>query len=313
MSAMPDHDPYSFIDLARLGRTDWWSGVKAFLRILGWLFLILTPYIVVLGVIAYSRDLAPSEPLIEVSFLVVYTIALWIGLRGAVVKSHGRPFLSLMSTDLQFSARRVAVGAALWFGAQFAVIAALSLIQAIADPVSLQSLAASFSWPTDRMMLVTGLLSFAIFPFQAAAEELLFRGWLTQTLGQAIRRRWLVVLAVAVLFALAHGDVRGIFAIISYMVLSIGLSALSLGDRRLELAIGAHAANNIFVVALALLTSGPGGQPTLFLQATVIPWSVPLITAAQLGLVYLAARRFMRRPIASPDAIVTDEYSAPIA
>src|SRR5690242_16988441 len=57
MSPMPDRDPFIFIDLARLGRTDWWSGVKAFLRILGWQILILTPYIVVLGVIAYWRDL----------------------------------------------------------------------------------------------------------------------------------------------------------------------------------------------------------------------------------------------------------------
>jgi len=312
MSAMPDRDPYDFIDLARLGRTDWWSGVKAFLRIVGWVFLVLTPLILVLGFVAYSRDLTQSQPFIEISFLVVYTSALWIGLHGAVVKSHGRPFLSLMSTDLGFDARRVAVGAALWFAAQLAVIAGLSLIQAIIDPGSLRDVAQSFTWPTDAMMLITGLLSFVVFPFQAAAEELLFRGWLTQTLGQAIRRRWLVVLIVALLFALAHGDVRGVFAVLSYMVLSIGLSALSLGDRRLELAIGAHAANNIFVVALALVTSGPGGQPTLFLQSTVVPWSAPLIVAAQMGLLYLVARRVMRRPVASSDDLMADEYSAPI-
>src|SRR5260221_5785700 len=36
-------DAFAFIDLARLGRTDWRSGVKAFLRILGWQVLIGIP------------------------------------------------------------------------------------------------------------------------------------------------------------------------------------------------------------------------------------------------------------------------------
>jgi membrane protease YdiL (CAAX protease family) len=307
VSAMPDRDPYDFIDLARLGRTDWWSGVKAFLRILGWQFLVGIPF----GLAAAFGARWINGPRGEVLLLALLTIGWWMGVRGAVTKTHGRPFLSLIAPDLRFELRRAILGAALWFAVESVIVAVSLAGQAAFDPDGVARFFMRLAWP-DRNTLLVGLISVAIFPFQAASEELVFRGWLTQTVGQALRRRWLVVLIVAVVFALAHGVQRGVFAFIAYIILSIGLSALSLGDRRLELAMGAHAANNIFVVLLALFVPVHGAHQALFLQSTVMSWIVPLVVAAQMGLLYLVARRFMRRTIAPLDAIMPDEYSAPI-
>jgi membrane protease YdiL (CAAX protease family) len=307
VSTTPDHDPYAFIDLARLGRTDWWSGVKAFLRLLGWQILVGIP----IGIAAAFRADWINGHRGEVLLLAFLTIGWWMGVRGAVTKTHGRPLLSLVAPDLRFDLRRAFLGAALWVAVEFVIVAALLLAQAAFDLEGLMKFFARFAWP-DRAALLAVLISIAIFPFQAASEELVFRGWLTQTLGQAFRRRWLVVLIVATVFALAHGVERGVFAVAFYLVFSIGLSALSLGDRRLELAMGAHAANNIFVVSLGLFAAGHRAGHPLILQSTAIPWFAPLIVAAQMGLLYLVARRFMRRPIASPDAVMPDEYSAPI-
>jgi len=48
-------DPFAFIDLARLGRTDWRSAVKAFLRILVWQVLVGIPVGVAATVIKYRN------------------------------------------------------------------------------------------------------------------------------------------------------------------------------------------------------------------------------------------------------------------
>jgi hypothetical protein len=111
--------------------------------------------------------------------------------------------------------------------------------------------------------------------------------WLTQTLGQFLRHRWLLVLIVGLLFALAHGFSHGILAVLYFVIISLGLSTLTLMDGRLELAIGAHAANNISVV-LARLFSG-SAPPLLLFDHTQLPWSAVVIGIIQSGLLCLAA------------------------
>jgi uncharacterized protein len=95
-----------------------------------------------------------------------------------------------------------------------------------------------------------------VIPFAAFAEELYFRAWLTQTIGRYIRSTTTVVVLVAVLFAAFHTqyDLRLKTLI---FVNSLGLSALSLRDQRLELAIGAHSMANACVALNLPFFTGP--------------------------------------------------------
>jgi membrane protease YdiL (CAAX protease family) len=113
-----------------------------------------------------------------------------------------------------------------------------------------------FEWPhyDDRLVASIGML--ITIPFFAFAEELFFRAWLTQTVGHYIRSTIPVVALVAVLFAAAHTQYD--FRTKAQMMFdSVGLSALCLRDRRLELAIGAHSMMNLCVALQLLFFAGP--------------------------------------------------------
>ncbi|MFD0392473.1 CPBP family intramembrane glutamic endopeptidase [Streptomyces nogalater] len=57
-------------------------------------------------------------------------------------------------------------------------------------------------WPAFGRALAVLLV---LVPLQAAAEEYVFRGWLTQTAGAFLRSPWAALVPQAVLFASAHG------------------------------------------------------------------------------------------------------------
>jgi uncharacterized protein len=91
-------------------------------------------------------------------------------------------------------------------------------------------------------------------PFQAAAEELFFRGYLMQALGSVVARPWFGVLGSSVVFALMHGTQNGPLFVDR---LAFGLLAAVLVWRTggLEAGIAAHVVNNVFAYLVAGLTT----------------------------------------------------------
>lgn len=284
-------DPFAFVDLARLGRTDWQSGVKAFLWILGWQVAVGIPA----GVVLYIWADALPSGFVEVVILAGATAGWLLGLRSAARTAHRRPLLSLVSVDRRLDLRRIALGAGFWMVANIVVTAAAVALSMLTHPLAETAIVDDFGVPPSRAFLAAGLVSIVLFPLQAGCEELVFRGWLTQTLGQILRRRWLLVLVVALAFALAHAPYNGPSVFPVYIIMSLGLSALTLLDQRVELAIGAHAANNIFVVIVSLFLSAPLARHTLFLDAGPVPWAAVPEAAVQFALVYAMAFWFVRR------------------
>ena len=91
-------------------------------------------------------------------------------------------------------------------------------------------------------------------PLQAIAEEVLFRGYLLQAMGMAVRHEAFAVVASAVLFAVFHGTQNTwLFA----SRLGFGLLAGFLVWRTggLEAPIAAHIVNNLLAFGAAVLTS----------------------------------------------------------
>jgi membrane protease YdiL (CAAX protease family) len=286
-------DPFAFIDLARLGRTDWRSGGNAFLQLLGWQIVVALP----VGVALYVKGDALPDGFFDVVVLATATLGWILGLRGVARKAHRRPLLSLVSIDGRLDLRRIALGAGFWVLAYIAVTAGDAAFHLLAHPAAdAGPVMDELSAPPSRALVLAGLLSIALFPLQAGCEELVFRGWLTQTLGQALRWRWLLVLVVALAFALAHAPYDGPFIFPTYVIMSLGFSALTLRDQRVELAIGVHAANNIFVVLASVFLSDPAVQRhTLFLGGGPVPWWAVPEAAIQFALIYWMACWFMRR------------------
>ena len=152
---------------------------------------------------------------------------------------HRRPWRSLVAPDLRLDWRRLAIGLA----AELAILTGqLALVHLLTG------------WPWG-LSLEAGLpvlaLGLVLIPLQAASEELLFRGYLTQALGRVFASRVLIALVVAAIFGALHLNAYGPLTVPYFLLVSLIFSLVSLRDDRLELAIGGHAAMNLFAFAAA--------------------------------------------------------------
>ncbi|MBL3690466.1 CPBP family intramembrane metalloprotease [Leucobacter chromiireducens subsp. chromiireducens] len=100
------------------------------------------------------------------------------------------------------------------------------------------------------------LLIILLVPFQATAEEVVFRGLFMQVLGAWLKNPWFAILIPTVGFAAAHiYDIWGLAAV----GLMGGVAAwLSWRTGGLEAAIAIHVVNNL--IAFGFMTAGVGGS-----------------------------------------------------
>jgi membrane protease YdiL (CAAX protease family) len=98
------------------------------------------------------------------------------------------------------------------------------------------------------------LVIFVTTPFQAAAEEYLFRGYLLQSLTMIVRNRWVGVVVSAAIFAFFHanGDLLLFGYRFGFGLLAGALVVLTGG---LEAGIAAHVVNNLCSFSYAALTT----------------------------------------------------------
>jgi hypothetical protein len=107
-------------------------------------------------------------------------------------------------------------------------------------------------------------------PMQTTAEELLFRGYLLQATGHLGRNFWLLALVNGILFMVPHlgnPELVASAVLLPLFYLSIGafFAFITLRDNSAELAIGAHAANNLYSALFANYTNSALQTESIFL------------------------------------------------
>lgn len=164
--------------------------------------------------------------------------------------------------------------------------------------VRLNTMPDNFSWnfsPEAFVPLV--LVAVLLIPLQAGFEEALFRGYLMQGLGMWMRRPWIAMLVVALLFGALHGfnpevKAHGMWLMLpQYIGLGFLLGWVTLKTGGLEMAVGIHSMNNIFS---ALVVTNPDfalQTPALY----VMHQMTPVYDLAELGVVLLLFMFFMRK------------------
>lgn len=131
---------------------------------------------------------------------------------------------------------------------------------------------------TSNSLIILAILAITLIPFQAAFEEILFRGYLMQGFAVWARNRWVPILLTSVLFGLMHGlnpEVQryGFLTMMpQYIFFGLVFAVLTMFDDGIELAIGAHAANNIFLSILVTNEDMALQTPALYEQVQVHPW-----------------------------------------
>ena len=128
-------------------------------------------------------------------------------------------------------------------------------------------------------------------PLQAAAEEYVFRGWLTQTAGAFLRSPWAAMAPQAVLFAAAHGWGTP-WGFADLVVFGMAAGWLTWRTGGLEASIVLHAVNNVLAFGLAAaVVDGLSSDET----AADANWQVVALDVVGIGLYTAAVAWWLRR------------------
>ncbi|WP_051217791.1 CPBP family intramembrane glutamic endopeptidase [Nocardioides insulae] len=299
--------------LHRAERWSWWRPLVGAVSVLGLLFVVLpvvlmVPFLVLLALAGAGAEdvngfltFDPVTPL-SLAYLLLtlaggihLTIAATAVLHrltpGWLVSVVGRIRWSWLVVCLALS--MVALGARIVVGLLVPVAPDEAAVEQSLNPV-------------DLTMLAFAVVILLATPLQAAGEEFVFRGYLTQAVGGCFRPGWAgrlaAVLVPAFVFALAHGaQDPPIF--VDRFAFGIVAGVLVIATGGLEAAIAMHVLNNFLAFGLAVLF---GDLSSALEPTSGTWWSLPLTLAQSLvylGLALLVGRAMglsTRTPAARP-------------
>jgi len=202
---------------------------------------------------------------------------------------HNRTFSETVNGRRKIRFGRIGFGAAVW-----AILQAIYLI----TDYSLNSgnYVLQLDW---GKLIVLIILSLCMMPLQTTSEELLFRGYLAQGIAAWTKSRWLAILIPGLLFGLMHilnPEVREFgfwLAMPQYVFFGLLFGLVSVLDDGIELAVGMHAANNIFL-SIFITHSASALQTNALFEIQTIDPAKELIVLVVSGLIVLIffARRY---------------------
>ncbi|GEM_PF-87929 len=162
---------------------------------------------------------------------------------------HKRSFKSLINAGRKIDWKRIGKGAIAWF----IVMAFMDILYFMISPESFK-----FSFNPHTFFLLS-IIALIAFPIQASFEEIFFRGYLLQAIGLIARKPLLVLVIDSLIFAALHwwngsNPVMSSSIVISAFIIGLMLGLITLADDGIELAVGIHIVNNLYV---ALIHNSP--------------------------------------------------------
>ncbi|MCC7162234.1 MAG: CPBP family intramembrane metalloprotease [Anaerolineae bacterium] len=241
-----------FLELSDQGKNGAgrWIGGTA-LILFCWLILgsfVAAPFLILSGA-AFTGDTSSGDPFWNYLGLNLSFFGIWLGVWLAIRFIHQRAFRTLITPKPKMSWARVGVG----FGTWLVLVALAQLIEFAIYPQRAQLTFNAAEWL--RFLPLILILT----PIQTSAEELLFRGYWLQGTGRLARNVIVLCIVNGLLFGLPHmfnpevlsNPENTLLLFLNYFATGAVLAFYTLRDQRLELALGAHAANNMFA-ALAV-------------------------------------------------------------
>ena len=293
-----------YLEVARSGKNDWWRYVISLPAIiLIWVMLGSIPVILLMAYVSTDGNPATgfsgtgfngvpvlAEFLITMSSFLPFIVATLLAVRFI----HARSLKTLITGESHIRWRRMFAGAGVWM----VIAAILSVLEALLYP---GRYVLTFQPAT---LLVFAVLALIIIPIQTSAEELFFRGYLLQWMGLRLKNIWFLSVLNGLLFFLPHAAnpemASGSILIgLGYFAMGFFLTLITLQDRGIELALGLHAANNLFASLFAnyVVTALP--SPSLFTIQTLDPVYSLVSLVAGMVVFYFIFFRPIRNGIAT--------------
>jgi membrane protease YdiL (CAAX protease family) len=241
-----------FILVAADGRNAFWRYLLTLAVVLGFVIVGALPLTVLIAAkqIFTVEEMTPARlGVSSTAWLALNLIPFLTGLIGLLICTryiHGRRISTLVTPSVRVNWRKVLFAAGVWG----TLLALLECVNYAIDPLS-------YRLSLDLAGFVPLLLvSLTLLPIQTSLEELLFRGYLMQGIGLATRRGWVALITTSIVFGVMHlanpeVSAYGIGEMLPFYIAMGALLGLTvLFDEGVEIALGLHAANNIYTAVL---------------------------------------------------------------
>ena len=162
-----------------------------------------------------------------------------------VVKLHELSFKSIVTKRKKVDYNRIIFSFLLWG----LIVTSFVIIGYFAAPENYE-----FNFKLKEFLILS-VIAILLIPVQTTVEELVFRGYLMQGFGGLFNSRLLALFLTSIIFGGLHlinpeVEALGYWIMVQYLGYGFVLGIMTLMDDGLELAIGFHAANNLFIVLL---------------------------------------------------------------
>ena len=272
-----------FLEQAHQGRNEFWRYLVTTISTIG-VAITVQIILVVAAIILGNTTNIESLPSLFLFLIVMIPFpfslaALWGGL-GLL---HKRPLMSIINPAGKIAWKRVFLSALVWF-----LLAGLSdIILGFFDP-------ANYVFTFDLNQFAPYfLLAIILVPIQTTTKEMIFRGYLAQWIGRYSRHLWVPLVVPSLVFTLLHGLNPEVLTYGAWLTLpfyfGIGLLLgwITLRFGGLELAIGLHAANNLYAVLMVTFPGSALPSPAIFTIQRYDP-VIGLAVFAVMAVLYLA-------------------------
>lgn len=261
-----------FLDLVHQGKNRWWRYLAAILVILFFGQILGASF---LGILVYkvTNDDDPAtyfdpvkiriagvNPLITFIALNFSFIFLLIGIFIAVEFIHLRTIKTLFTPHRKINWRRVFQGFLFFF-----------IFSGIASVVEYYLYPGSYQIVFDQKKYIPFLVAALILtPLQTTAEEVLMRGYVLQSTGIFFRNPIILSILNGLIFASLHlinpeATQNPLMAMLNYFIVGVFLTFITLKDNGLELAMGIHAAINLYAATIVNYADSAVETESIFL------------------------------------------------
>ena len=255
-------------------KNDWWRYIVMFLTIfLGANFIGAIPLIIVMilksGGDFTSADLSQAgidKNLMFALMLIPFIVSLLIFAK-LIRPLHGQKFKAVINGTDNIRWDRFFYSFTVWF----IILAAYLLTDFLLNGDNY-----IFNFSPDKFFILV-ILSIALIPFQTTLEEVMFRGYLSQGIAVWTRNRIWVVMLPALLFGLMHimnPEIKeyGFWLTMpQYILMGLAFGLVIALDDGIEVSMGAHAANNIFLSIFVTFKGSVLDTPALLIQKEINP------------------------------------------
>lgn len=297
-----------FLQQVYKGKNDWWRWLITILLVIVGYVVGQLPFTAVLmksvmdandgfmdvqemEEVAKTMDFTPygiDPNMILVLLLLMFVFAmigLWIG----VAKIHGRSFRTLITPMAKVNWSKVLFSFGLWM--LFSLI-----LEGASYLMDSGNYIYNFDAATFFPLLIIALL---LLPIQTSFEELFMRGYLMQGISSFSVVRWVPLVVTSAIFGLMHimnpevGEFGLGIMMTYYMGVGLFLGIITLMDDSLELALGVHAATNIFGALFVTFEKSALQTPAIFrLQEVDVTFMIPVFFVAALLFTFICAKRY---------------------